>query len=106
MGGLVHTGAVVRRDLELDLLAVRKRAEARSVDLRLVDEDVTLLAIDSDEAEALVGIVPFDRAGGLFLGAAGSTAAARRHTALAAVHLPNCLPGSLLDSHGCDRLPG
>ena len=31
---------------------------------------------------------------------------ARRHADLAAGHLPNCLPGSLLDSHGCDRLPG
>jgi hypothetical protein len=53
MGGLVHTGAVVRRDLELDLLAVRKRAEARRVDLRLVDEDVTLLTVDRNEAKAL-----------------------------------------------------
>ena len=63
MDWLVLTGAVVRRDLELNLLAVRERAEARSVDLRLVDEDVTLLAIDSDEAEALGRVEPFAGAG-------------------------------------------
>ena len=41
-----------------------------------MDEDVLAGAVvEADEAEALVGIVPLDRAGSLFLGTAGSTAA-------------------------------
>ena len=53
------TGAVIRRDLELDPLAVGKRAEARGVDLRLVHEDVAFLAVDRDEAKALGRVEPF-----------------------------------------------
>jgi hypothetical protein len=48
-------------DIELDLLALVQRLEARSLDRAVVDEYV-LATFPSDEAETLLGIEPLHRA--------------------------------------------
>ena len=54
-----RTSAVISGDLELELLVLRERAEARGIDLGLVHKNVGLLAVNRDEAEALGDIEPF-----------------------------------------------
>lgn len=55
--GALLTGA----DGEFDGLPLLEDAEARHLDARVVDENV-LPVIDRDEAEALLGVEPFDSA--------------------------------------------
>ena len=49
-------------DIEADLLALGKGAESGALDRRDVDEDILRAVIRLDEALALHGIEPFDRA--------------------------------------------
>lgn len=50
-GGLGTLGALA--DLELDALVLFEGAEARALDLRVVDEHVIVALVRRDEAEAL-----------------------------------------------------
>ena len=46
-------------DVELDSLAVFKRAITARLDLRMVNEHIFCAAIGSDKAEAFIGVEPF-----------------------------------------------
>src|SRR3954462_5467106 len=50
-------------DVELDALAFGKRAEARTLDRRVVDEAILLSTLRRDEAKALRGVEPLHGAG-------------------------------------------
>ena len=53
-------GTAVLHDLEVHLLAIVERAEARALDGGDVDEDVRSAGVRSDEAVALGGVEPLD----------------------------------------------
>src|SRR5690606_32211817 len=55
-GGLRALGALA--DLELDLLVLLEGAEARTLDLGVVDEDVSGAVLGRDEAEPLLRVEP------------------------------------------------
>ena len=49
-------------DLELHTLTLVQALEAIGLDCLPMDEDISAATIDGDEAEALVGVEPFDGA--------------------------------------------